>query len=213
MPKSAPRLRALDIRLPGPYQDVPHVGLQYSPIFPDIMPNLKSLHLVGISLRNSISRHCPISSLQLHQCTYNNASLRGASHSFSSITQLILSEVSSPHGQWEAEAIEFPSLKALYMRYMADYDRVLAIIVVPELDTLYLESVTDDEMTRIVAESSSPGSNIPPSASPYAAFVCGKNAVTYSMARCHGGFSASPAFHPPGSFGCQHLIFPAVFHK
>ncbi|KZP06649.1 hypothetical protein FIBSPDRAFT_939907 [Athelia psychrophila] len=158
MPKSAPRLQALEIRLPGQLRYPPHI-IQDS-IFPDGMPNLNSLHLVGVSLQNTTSPQCPLTSLQLHNCAYYHSSVRGAVYPFSSLTHLILSELNSMH-EWESNPFILPTLKGLYLRYLADYDKILSRIVAPALDTLYLEAVTEDEMANIIAVSHSPGTQSP----------------------------------------------------
>ncbi|KZP06662.1 hypothetical protein FIBSPDRAFT_305169 [Athelia psychrophila] len=155
MPKSAPHLQMLDIRLSG--QKFFNLPMNQS-VFPDGLPSLKSLHFVSVSPHNLLLPQCPITSLQIHQCIYYDSSLRGASHFFSAITQLILSE-SFPSPAWESEQFMFPSLKVLYMRQLDDYDKILSRIVAPELDTLYLEAVTEDEMTEIIGVSYSTESN------------------------------------------------------
>lgn len=152
MAKSAPHLQMLDIRLSG---QLPSNLPINQPIFPDGLPSLKSLHLVNVPPRNFMLPQCPITSLQLHQCTYYNSILRSASNFFSAITQLILSE-SHILPEWTSEQLMFPALKGLYLRYLPAYDRLLSRIVAPELDTLYLEAVTEDEMNDIISASHSP---------------------------------------------------------
>ncbi|KZP06651.1 hypothetical protein FIBSPDRAFT_876318 [Athelia psychrophila] len=161
MAKTAPHLEVLDIRQSGHWQFSFRI-LDEQSVFTDGIPSLKSLHLVGLSSSNIILPGCTATSLQLHQCAFIHSSLPfGTSHSFSSITQLIISEIYTERKEWDTEVIiiPFPSLKALYMRYLVDYDKILSRIVAPELDTLYLESVSVDEMADIIATSQSPESN------------------------------------------------------
>lgn len=155
--KSAPHLQALDIRLSGERNIMPHVGLQET-IFPDGLPSLQSLHLVGVTLRNTVLPQCPITSLQLHQCAYYHSSFRGADHPFSALTQLVLSELNWMC-EWGSDPIQLPLLKGLYVRYLSDYDKILSRIVAPELDTLYLEAVDEGEMADIISASQSPEYN------------------------------------------------------
>ncbi|KZP29250.1 hypothetical protein FIBSPDRAFT_1038926 [Athelia psychrophila] len=152
MPKSAPHLQTLDIRLSGriPYR----LPLTVS-AFPDGLPRLKSLHFVNISPHNIILPQYAITSLQLHQCAHHVPALRGASQSLSAITQLILSE-SYILPEWAYVQLMLPSLKGLYLRYSPACDLLVSRIVAPELDTLYLETMTEDEMADIIAASHSP---------------------------------------------------------
>ncbi|KZP15617.1 hypothetical protein FIBSPDRAFT_867014, partial [Athelia psychrophila] len=161
MAKRAPHLEVLDIRQSGDWHYSPRI-LDEQSVFTDGIPSLKSLHLVGMSSSNIILPGCAATSLQLHHCAFIHSSLPfGTNHSFSSITQLILNEIYIEREELDTEVntIHFPSLKALYMRYLVDYDKILSKIVAPELDTLYLESVSVDEMADIIATSQSPESN------------------------------------------------------
>lgn len=150
----APHLQVLDIQLSGQISDPANILVDHW-VFPDGLPSLKSVYYSHVSLRDLMLPQCPAcTSLQLHQCAYHDSSLHRASHSFSSITELILSEMFPAH-DWGSEVLDFPSLKALYMRYLPDYYKTLVRIAAPELDTMYLEAVTRGEMSDIITGSHS----------------------------------------------------------
>ncbi|KAF7977012.1 hypothetical protein HWV62_4952 [Athelia sp. TMB] len=158
----ATRLQALDIRHFG-HRDS-HTRWYPRIAFRDGLPSLRSLHLVGIDIVYLNIESPPITSLHLHRYpTHALYSLRtNANRSFAFLTHIILSESSVEYwGDSGNGSFYFPSLKALYMRHSPDCIRFLAELVAPQLDTLYLESITEEEMVDIATASIDAGSGTP----------------------------------------------------
>lgn len=155
--KKAPRLEALELQLYDQTYYPP--GLAKISLFPDGLPSIISLHFHGMSPQDVLLPQCSISSLHLHDYCFHHSSILNASHAFAFLTQLILSEM-NPAQDWQPpQVIEFPMLKKLYMRWFDNYGEILSRIVAPELDTIYLESVTAYEMDQINDAIDSPDSH------------------------------------------------------
>ncbi|KZP15615.1 hypothetical protein FIBSPDRAFT_935050 [Athelia psychrophila] len=152
----ADHLEELEIRYTG--YGVSDMAWFPQAVFRDGQPSLKVLHLVGIDLRY-LNMDPPVTSLQLHK--FGAASmyvLRSDEYSqrYITLTQLIISEIHVGH--WGDGVFNFPSLKGLYMRRFPGFDILLHNLIAPDLDTLYLESVTATQMTKAIAASVTPGS-------------------------------------------------------
>ncbi|KAF7973182.1 hypothetical protein HWV62_15879 [Athelia sp. TMB] len=158
----ATRLQALDIRHFGHRGH--HITWQPQIAFRDGLPSLRSFHLVGVDICYLDMESPPITSLHLHRyLTHALYSLRtNANRSFAFLTHIILSESGGEYwGDFGDGSFYFPSLKALYMRHSPDCIRFLAELVAPQLDTLYLESIIEEEMVDIATASIDTGSGTP----------------------------------------------------